>query len=77
MRKCETAIIPGDCVGIEIIGEGVKVVKTAKEMSIVFNTEYINLLWSFELYNNRTNDTRDGVKILADRLDILSEERRL
>jgi tartrate dehydrogenase/decarboxylase/D-malate dehydrogenase len=63
MRKCETAIIPGDCVGIEIIGEGVKVVKTAGEMSIVFNTEYTNLPWSFELYGNMTNDTRDGVKI--------------
>jgi len=67
MKKYKIAVIPGDGIGIEIIGEGVKVIKAAEEISGGFKVEYTNLPWSCELYKKTGQMMpKDGLKILAD-----------
>jgi tartrate dehydrogenase/decarboxylase/D-malate dehydrogenase len=78
MRKCEMAVTPGDGIGIEVIGQGVKVIETVEEVSGGFKADYTNLPLNFELYKKTGQMMpEDGVKILADHLDILFGERGL
>ncbi|MCW1305930.1 MAG: tartrate dehydrogenase [Candidatus Parvarchaeota archaeon] len=67
MKKYKIAVLPGDGIGKEIIGEGVKVIEMASELSNSFKIDYTNLPWSCELYKEtKKMMPDDGLKILAD-----------
>ncbi|MFH1490813.1 MAG: tartrate dehydrogenase [Pseudomonadota bacterium] len=67
MRKINMKLIPGDGIGIDVVREGSKVLKTLEELHGGIRFELDQMDWGCEYYL-RTNKMMpdDGLKILAD-----------
>ena len=65
MKKYKIAVIPGDGIGIEVMEEGLKVLKTVSEMTDKISFEFTNFDWGCEYYlKNGVMMEDDGLKKL-------------